>query len=384
MHRYPYAIRLVVAAVIIVIAGVSLGCPKSGQPGADGKAGGGKLQAPTLQENIPAVGSQLTIGAKFPMFAASASDGKILDLQSLLGPKTYVLVWFWATWTNPDAPDLAALSKALEAHPGDRFRVACVNVDLKSHQPQVEALIKAGGYAFPIATDYNHTDPATLTNAYNLGAGKTPPNYLLGPDGTILMSNIKAADVDAIVTSLLATQDIYKPIMINVNVTGTVEPAVPGTPPVSSDSGATNQKAPESVIFSTSISNPGAEEDKDYEAALTYRVLKPTGQSTFLKIYPDDPMSDLISTNGQPILFKVVQGKTVEFPNLVKGSETEFVLDLPLDSNTFVVEYWGAAWSFVLNRLVPGDRGKKDFAQVPYCTTEAVDRQGGPIAAPGQ
>jgi hypothetical protein len=314
------------------------------------------------------------------MFVAIASDGSLLDLSSMLATKTYVLVWFWAVWTNPEN-DLAKLSSIYTTNKGDRFKMVAVNVDLPSHEGAVTTLINAGGFSFPIVADFKHTPQATLAGAYNSSPGQTPANYLLGPDGTILMKNIIVDDINDIITKLLTSNDLYKPVIASTSISETIEST-------SADSSVTHSEQsgfhgmPESVILSISVNNPGVVADSKYDANIIYRFLKPTGKVTCLRVYPEDPASELISSGGVPIVFSVVTGSNKQFSNKVSGVNAEFQIDVPIDPDTCAVEYWGQAWSFMLERMVSGDHNREDFAKLPHCPPEAVQRQGGIIAPP--
>jgi peroxiredoxin len=357
---------------------ITIGCPgtKSPTPSPAGKP----VPANTTQETIPSPGSLLAIGKPFPMFTAKAVDGSLLDLSSMLGSKTYVLVWFWASWTNPEN-DLAKLSGIYKTSQSDRFKMVAVNVDLPSHESTVTTLINGGGYFFPIVTDFKHTPPSTLAEAYDSGPGKTPANYLLGPDGIILMKNISVDDFENSIATLLKSNVMYKPVIASTSISLTIEPTSADSSAMQSEQN-TSHVAPESVILSLSIDNPDAKADSKYDAKILYRTLKPTGKVTCLRVYPDDPAGELISSGGKPIVFSVVTGSNKQYTNKVSGARADFQIDVPIEPGTCAIEYWGQAWSFTLERMISGDHNKEDFLKLPYCPPEAVERQGGIIAPP--
>ena len=291
-----------------------------------------------------------------------------------------MLVWFWATWNDSKGDDLAGLQTLYTTNKGERFHVVTVNLDPATHQGDVNALLQTGSYGFPVIPDYAHTEPNTLATSYGTGLGKTPGNYLLGPGGTILLKNLSVDDATSIIALLLATDTMYQPVEIDAEVSDRVLP-------VADENAISSQtvevgKTPESLLFSVNIDNPQAPATGIYDAKFSYRALVPTSQKTYLRLYPDNPSSELITSNGKPVLFEVMAGDFTELPNQVEGTKSNYEMDIPLLPGTAVVEYYAETWSTMLNRLVTGERGKEDFLKVPYCTPEALQRQGGAISSP--
>ena len=377
-------------ALIIAISAGLAGCPRpqppavrpQGQPSSADTTTA--VQSPT-EEVIPPAGQPIHVGTKFPMFTARTTGGDLLALDQLLGEKTYVLVWFWALWNDPQANEMVDLVPTFTSKEGERFHLVTVNLDEPSHRDAVNNMIQTRAYRFPVVPDYNHTDK-TLADAYGMGIGKKPGNFLLGPDGTVLLRDISPQDLDGILATLLSVDQIYQPIVISIAFSQEIQPQTPGAPAPASQTGRPARNAPEALLLSANIVNPQASQE-GYQARVIYRALAPTGDVTNLRTYPDDPASGLISADGIPITFTVVSGEYAEIPSQVAGGNAEFMLDIILKPETYVVEYWGEAWSTMLNRMVPGEKGKEDFAQIPYCTPEAVERQGGiisPLETPTQ
>jgi hypothetical protein len=234
-------------------------------------------------------------------------------------------------------------------------------------------------YKFPVVPDFNHTEPNTLGAAYGIGPGKSPMSYLLGSDGTILMKNLRTSDLDGIVAALLQSTEPYQPISMTMAIAGRIEPTLTDEPVRLPREGEPARKASESIVLSVTVRNPLALASDTYNAKVSYIPLIPTGQLTYMRVYPEDSESELVSSAGKPVVFHVVSGSPSEVTSKLEGNQAEFMLDIILPADTYVIEYSGEVWSFVLNRMIPCDRGKEDFARLPYCTPEAVNRQGGAV-----
>jgi peroxiredoxin len=376
-------------ALILSLAIPLFGCPNTPvrtNPPSNARGTGEEQVSPVQAEftqTIPQPGSSLRIGSMFPSFASYTLDGKPLDISTLYGEKTYVLVWFWATWTNPDATDLTALQQIFGAYEGERFHLVTVNIDLPSHEEKVISIIDNRMYSFPVVADFRNEGDNSLAEAYGTGAGKAPPNFLLGPGGVILLKNLRADDLPPVFTSLMASDEMLKPLTISASVAERIEPAATDEPVRIPSTGDKVRTAPESLVISMNIDNPQALVSDVYDVKVSYIPLKPIGDTTYLRVYPEEPTSELITADGRPVVFQVLAGSPSEVAGQVEGSRPGYMVDILIPPDTYVVEYYGQVWSFFLNRMICGDRDKEDFAGLPYCTTESVQRQGGLIAPEG-
>jgi peroxiredoxin len=392
MTKASHTKVLFMSALVSLLATLLLGCPKAlparqtNPPSSTQNAGEQQVSPvqPEFTQIIPQPGASLKIGSVFPPFVSSTLDGKPLDISTLYGDKTYVLVWFWASWTDLDTADLTALQQIFSAYEGERFHLVTVNIDLPSHEEKVSSIISSRTYGFPVIPDFHNEagNSLALMNAYGTGPGKNPPNFLLGPGGMILLKNLKADELPSVLTPLMATNVMLQPLTIDLSVAERIEPTVSDEPVRIPNADGNVRTAPESLVLSISIDNPQALETDVYDVKVAYVPLRATGETTCLRVYPEEPSSDLITADGRPVVFHVVSGSYSEVGGRVEGATPSYMVDIPVPADTSVIEYYGQVWSFFLNRMVTGERDKEDFSGFPYCTTESVRRQGGLIAPP--
>ena len=372
--------RSVLFGVVFGIAVLPLlGCPKPQVPAQQEPPAEPPQSEPVEpQENIPSPGAPLAVGTKFPMFAAWTTGGEMLSLGDLLAENAYVLVWFWATWGIADPSYLDPLVKIYEESEGERFHLVTINLDEEEYWGNVEVFIQAGGFAFPIVTDYDHDPSASLARAYSVG--RHLGNYVLGPDGVILLKDIKVEDAIGIVDALTQAEEPYTPISATVGISEMMESSASDEPVRLPVPGQPARVPPESLMVTLTVDNPQAGAEGTYPANFVYEVLAPTGDITYLEENPANPESTLRRDEQGPIAFHVVSlSETKELDNTAVGSTASVLFYLIPPRETYLIRYWVEVWSPVLGRFVTGGDGIVDFARLPWCTEEEVEHQSGII-----
>ncbi len=140
----------------------------------------------------------LAVGAKFPAFAATDTAGRPLTPAGQGGK--VVLVEFWAMWCpdcRAELPNLVATYAKF--HPLG-LDIVGVSLDKEEDRAKFAPFLKDKGVAWP-----QHFDGLYYDNKIALLAGvnRTPTNYLLAPDGTILAKNLTGSALATAVAAAL-------------------------------------------------------------------------------------------------------------------------------------------------------------------------------------
>ncbi len=140
----------------------------------------------------------LAVGAKFPAFAATDTAGRPLTPTGQGGQA--VLIEFWAMWCpdcRAELPNLVAIYEKFHARGLD---IVGVSLDKEEDRAKFAPFLKDKGVAWP-----QHFDGLYYDNKIALLAGvnRTPTNYLLAPDGTILAKNLTGSALATAVAAAL-------------------------------------------------------------------------------------------------------------------------------------------------------------------------------------
>jgi len=120
-------------------------------------------------------------------------DGSILSLKSLRGK--YVFLDFWATYCGPCIMEFPTIRKAFDMFNSDQLVIFGVCED--NYRGKISSFLKDKGVIWPTIVK---SDSTTFTNGYNISSW--PTNFLIGPDGTILKTNIRGESLLAILEQL--------------------------------------------------------------------------------------------------------------------------------------------------------------------------------------
>lgn len=120
-------------------------------------------------------------------------DGSILSLKSLRGK--YVFLDFWATYCGPCIMEFPTIRKAFDMYNSDQLVIFGVCED--NYRGKIYSFLKDKGVTWPTIVK---SDSTTVTKGYNISSW--PTNFLIGPDGTILKTNIRGESLLAILEQL--------------------------------------------------------------------------------------------------------------------------------------------------------------------------------------
>ena len=125
-----------------------------------------------------------------------AADGSSVSLSDYVGRGKYVLVDFWASWCGPCRGEMPNLAEVYEKYKGDDFEIVGVAVWENSREDTERALTQ-----LPITWPVIYDAQSIPTDLY--GINGIPQIILFGPDGTIVMRNLRGEAVGAMVGKCL-------------------------------------------------------------------------------------------------------------------------------------------------------------------------------------
>ncbi|MEI6862089.1 MAG: TlpA disulfide reductase family protein, partial [Verrucomicrobiota bacterium] len=127
----------------------------------------------------------LGVGAKFPIFAETDTAGRPLTPAGQGGK--VVLIEFWAMWCPDCRAELPNLVATYGKYHPQGLDIVGVSLDKEEDHAKFAPFLKENGLAWP-----QHFDGGFWDNRIALLAGvnRTPTNYLLAADGTILARNL--------------------------------------------------------------------------------------------------------------------------------------------------------------------------------------------------
>jgi peroxiredoxin len=131
--------------------------------------------------------TQTSIGATAPNFAQTDTSGKLISLSDFRGK--YVFLDFWASWCAPCRAEHPALVKTYNEFSNRNFTVLSVSLDQSKNKLAWLKAIAKDGLTWTQVSDLKGwaNEAASI---YNVQA--IPKNYLIGPDGTIIATDLKA------------------------------------------------------------------------------------------------------------------------------------------------------------------------------------------------
>ena len=144
---------------------------------------------------ITASAQQAKPSKKFIDFKAIQPDGKEMKLSDYVGKGKYVLVDFWASWCGPCREEIPGLKDLYYEFKGDNFDIVGAPVFDKASNT-LEAVKE-----FKIPWTQILNVPESVPAAY--GFNYIPYIILVGPDGTILETNLRGEGIRVAVKKAL-------------------------------------------------------------------------------------------------------------------------------------------------------------------------------------
>ena len=144
---------------------------------------------------ITASAQQAKPSKQFIDFKAVQPDGKEMKLSDYVGKGKYVLVDFWASWCGPCREEIPGLKDLYYEFKGDNFDIVGAPVFDKASNT-LEAVKE-----FKIPWTQILNVPESVPAAY--GFNYIPYIILVGPDGTILETNLRGEGIRVAVKKAL-------------------------------------------------------------------------------------------------------------------------------------------------------------------------------------
>jgi thiol-disulfide isomerase/thioredoxin len=110
-----------------------------------------------------------------------------------------VLVDFWATWCGPCVEEIPNLKRLYEKYHQAGFEV--IGVSLDNTAAELTGFIKDRKLPWPSILDRDNAPEESLADAY--GVSSIPLAILVGPDGRVVSTNARGAELERLLRDLL-------------------------------------------------------------------------------------------------------------------------------------------------------------------------------------
>ncbi|MEW6253193.1 MAG: TlpA disulfide reductase family protein [Planctomycetota bacterium] len=139
------------------------------------------------------------VGMPAPDFTALTVAGEKVKLSDYQGKLVYLD--FWATWCSPCIEAMPSIQKVASGTKDDRFVILLVSVDDKPGT--VADFLKKRKKPLPgVVVHAERGMKGELAKLYNIES--VPTNFLIGPDGKVLVNDVSSSNLRTTVRRELA------------------------------------------------------------------------------------------------------------------------------------------------------------------------------------
>lgn len=138
------------------------------------------------------------IGKIAPDFSAPDTAGNTVALKDFRGK--YVLIDFWASWCGPCRAENPHVVAAYEKYKNKNFTILAISLDKADGKDAWLKAIRQDKLAWTHISELRHWNSAIAKQYFVRGI---PQNFLIGPDGKILASNLRGAKLAATLEQIL-------------------------------------------------------------------------------------------------------------------------------------------------------------------------------------
>jgi thiol-disulfide isomerase/thioredoxin len=135
------------------------------------------------------------IGSSVENFSLDNLEGESIPFHDFLGK--YVLIDFWASWCGPCIAEIPKFKEIYEKYRNDGFEIVGISID-KNHEAWLRA-VSHHELEWPQLID---NDEDNIANSH-FAVTSIPATFLIGPDGKILVHQIKGDELDQKLSELL-------------------------------------------------------------------------------------------------------------------------------------------------------------------------------------